>query len=311
MGSHHHHAEARIEGNRAVFVNIAGALAAAVVLVHSAAGAQAGTNEAVACVPACSPGYGCFGGQCKSLCNPACGPGETCVEQRYCALIGPAGGSGTTAASAASPAAEVTAPEQDQRQEEEWLLQSQLRRRQLNLQRRAEREQSRLIPRMTVMAGLTVVEPGSARGPQVTALALRVGRRTNFTPHFGAHVEGGADLGAAFDDYVAGDNPRAQSDMIALYSLAVSGGFFFNFARAYAGPVMGLEWRSYGRDTFNTGAGVQQIDRTGSRLHTSVGGQFGLLFLARDQLDVNARLSFLSGDNVAQYLVLAGYHFLP
>jgi hypothetical protein len=308
MGSHYH-AEARIAGNRAVFVNIAGALAAAVVLVHSAAGAQAGTNEALACVPACSPGYGCFGGQCKSLCNPACGPGETCVEQRYCALVGPASGSATSVPSAT---AEVAAPEQDERQEQEWLLQRQLRRRQLNLQRRAEREQSRLIPRMTVMAGLTVVEPGSsARGPQVTALALRVGRRTNFTPHFGAHVEGGADLGAAFDYYVAGDNPRAQSDNIGLYSLAVSGGFFFNFARAYAGPVMGLEWRSYGRDTFNTGSGVQQIDRTGSRLHTSVGGQFGLLFLARDQLDVNARLSFLSRDNVAQYLVLAGYHFLP
>jgi hypothetical protein len=280
----------------AVFAGLAWASSAGVVGFHSAAAAQSAQAPApVACVPACSPGYFCDAGQCKSQCNPACGAGETCVEGvegRYCALV-------VTAGSDSPP---VLSP-----------LEERLRRQQLNLERRAERERSRLIPRLTVMAGFAHSDDDDGPGPKVpdmTVLALRVGGRTNFSPHFGVHAEGGVNLGNARDPYLATADLNGGGST-TVYAVAGSGGFFFNFARMYAGPVAALEWRGYGRDTVQTTQGPVPIDRTGSSLHAAFGGQLGLLTMARDQLDMNVRASYVGRDDVVQVMIMAGYHFLP
>jgi hypothetical protein len=185
--------------------------------------------------------------------------------------------------------------------------------RQRALLQRELRLQAREIPRLTVGVGMGIAAlaerietDGRHRTVQGPALTLGLGLRKNFTRSLGAHVAFTPSLGKA----QIRDRDGELRDETSAFGLGVTASAFYSTSfRLYFGPVASLDARFYGKDTLLMFGRPYSLNPDGP-IHGSLGGEVGVAFFAREQMDVSMRVAAGLPEALPQFWVSLRYHLL-
>jgi hypothetical protein len=237
------------------------------------------------CAPPCSPGFSCRNGTCASNCNPACPRGEYCTERRLCAPV-----------FAAAPAPVATVQPADARERE--LVTEAV----LTYRGQKARIERRVIPRLSLSAGLLVETLGKSEAMHLNGGALRLGLRKFFVRWFGIQLAVGgivAELDAA-NAYVVHGSDR-------VYGALADATAFVIFGRFYMGPLFSLNRRVLRGDGVSYLYGERDDLIRPRAWQAAAGGNMGLLLLKDEQLDFNLQLGALFPQGGSHLLLSAGY----
>jgi hypothetical protein len=174
------------------------------------------------------------------------------------------------------------------------------------------RLQLRLVPRLGVGGGLGfgfIDQPRGTRADEllmVAGLNAVVTARKHFLPFFGLDLRASLLFGEASisDANRSGSDAYDETEALDL-SLQVSP-IFNPFWRFYLGPVLAAHYRWYDEKVLFGRLDAYPLHRG---WHTAIGGQVGMVLLAKEQLDLSLQIT---GDERGQVDVLlsTSFHFL-
>jgi hypothetical protein len=179
------------------------------------------------------------------------------------------------------------------------------------------RYQARLLPRVTVAAGVAsgafgfhLNRWGSERYLSFTAVTFNAGYWRYLNRYWAWHaglelLDGGLTDGAGLYNPLA---PLSGDPHTSMTDFSATGGLFVQPGRAYLGVHASLGYRSFADDRLALYDGPFELGPYAG-LHPSLAAQAGVLLLRREQLDLNGRLQVDLSHGGLQVFVSVGYHF--
>jgi hypothetical protein len=164
------------------------------------------------------------------------------------------------------------------------------------------RMELRKVPRLTFNVGYSNEELRASGVPDLVGVALRIGLRKNFYRLVGMQVTAGANIGAVTSEVTKlVGAPKT-------YSAVGEAATYFNAGRTYMGPFVTLSRRYFHTETLRTPY-LGPADLRRERWQSTVGAQFGVLLLDREELDLNVHIGMGLPGETFNALLDVGYHW--